>query len=174
MAPLRYEPSPSRKASFLLQACVCLHTGHGTLLSPIGRASQVFGSATSPVEMGSPLTGHRIITRTVSSFLLIGSFNRASVKTTHCRFDAKPPNRGFSGQRVVRVAFRIGLPAHTLLGAKGSVKTANCGIGDFPPKTRSIDGRTMSRGKYAVVGLAIGLGRLDATCREGPKECDTP
>ena len=61
-------------ASFLLQACDCLHTGHKTLLRPIGRALQNFGSAISPVGIGSPFTGHRIITRTMSSSLLISAY----------------------------------------------------------------------------------------------------
>jgi hypothetical protein len=60
---LRYDLLGLQEKRPSCSACDCLHDGHATRFSPIGLLFQVFGSARSPVAMGLPLTGQRIITR---------------------------------------------------------------------------------------------------------------
>jgi hypothetical protein len=127
---------PSRKASFLLQACDCLHDGHATRFSPIGLLFQVNGSATSPVAMGLPLTGQRIITRAGGMDICFMALSHAaSVKAAHDCLDAEPDKGNVSGQQLEHAVFRIRLTIHAAVEAIAGVKTAAGGRGDLPAKT---------------------------------------
>ncbi len=136
---------PSRWASPLVHAWTCLHSGQDTRLRPIGRLCQVAGSAVRPVGMARPVTGQRIITREWSKSLPAIKephtlCDCAPIEAADCRLDTQPIDCTVPRQRMPLVRLFVPLALQPPLYAKGGVKPAGCGLGDFPAKAGSICG----------------------------------
>jgi hypothetical protein len=104
--------------------------------------------------MESPVTGHRIITRTVLPPIWSShSVHQSRALQLRCR--SQP--RAVSRQRMKHVAFRVGLVANAPFVTKTDVKPAVGRLGELPHKTRSIGGVQYHVGIMRITRLATGL-----------------